>query len=163
VPPGLSLALTDERQYRPPVEDAVLEKRATNRLPAALIALGLILCGCGKSREAAVAATEQFRARVGGGRYGEIYRDATTAFRDSATEPEFIKMMDAVAKKLGKFRSASPRGWNVNMGTAGRIVTLAFTSEFEKGRAVETFVWKGRGDEMALQGYNINSPALLTY
>jgi hypothetical protein len=134
-----------------------------HRLAAGLLALGFILSGCSKSRDAAVAATEQFRVQVARGQYAEIYRDATPGFRGSISEPEFVKMMDGVSKKLGRFRSASPQGWKVNFGTGGRMITLGFASEYEKGRAVETFVWKSQGDAMALQGFNVNSRALLTY
>jgi hypothetical protein len=134
-----------------------------SRRSAAVLVLGLIVCGCGKSREAATAATEKFRARSAGGQYREIYREAAPELRASSTEPEFVKMMDGVAKKLGAFRSASQRSWNVHFGTGGRTVTLGFTSEFDKGSAVETFVWRAQGDAMVLQGYNINSPALVTY
>jgi len=134
-----------------------------NRVSAAVLVLGLILCGCGKSRDAADAATARFRVLFRAGQYGEIYRDATPEFRASITERGFVEMMDGVVKKLGPFRSASPRSWNVHFGTGGRTVTLGFASEFEKGSAVETLVWKSQGDAIALQGYNINSPALLTY
>jgi hypothetical protein len=133
------------------------------RSAPALLILGVILCGCGKSRAEAEAAVAKFRVRLGSGQYAEIYRDATPEFREKITEPEFAKMMEGVAKKLGRFRSASLQSWNLNFGTGGRTITLGFASVYEKGKAQETFGWKGSGDGMALQGYNINSSALVTY
>jgi hypothetical protein len=119
------------------------------------------LVGCGaKSREAAQAATEKFRTRVIRGAYAEIYRQTTPEFRASATEEQFEKAMKAIDKKLGRFQSAPPPGWRVNVGTGGKTVFLVYKSQFEKGGATEEFVWKPADAEPKLTGYHINSPLL---
>jgi hypothetical protein len=44
------------------------------------------------------------------------------------------------------------------VGTEGRQITLAYESEFQKGHAKETFVWRLHGDRAALIGYHVDSP-----
>jgi hypothetical protein len=135
----------------------------SRRPTVAIAALVVVACACSRSREAADAATAHFRERFSAGQYATIYQDAAPEFRASITGPEFDKMMDGVSKKLGRFRSTTQRSWNVHFGTGGKTITLGFASEFEKASAVETFVWKSQGDAIVLQGYNINSRALVTY
>jgi hypothetical protein len=135
----------------------------SRRPTSAIFAVVLIASACSKSREAANAATTQFRERFGAGQYAQIYRDAAPEFRDSITEFEFGQMMIRLSNKLGRFRSASQRSWNVHFGTGGRTITLGFASEFEKASAVEAFVWRSQGDALVLQVYKIDSPALVTY
>jgi hypothetical protein len=121
------------------------------------------LVGCGgKSREAAQAATEKFRARVMVGEYAQIYAQAEPEFRASATEEQFEKLMKAVDRKLGRWQAAGEPAWRVNIGTGGRTVLLGYKSEFEKGSASEEFVWRVKDPAPTLVGYHINSPLFLS-
>jgi hypothetical protein len=125
------------------------------------LAIGLLV-GCGgKSREAAQAATEKFRARVMVGEYAQIYGQAEPEFRASATEAQFEKLMKAVERKLGRWQAAAEPAWRVNIGTGGRTVFLGYKSEFEKGSASEEFIWRVKDPAPTLVGYHINSPAFL--
>jgi hypothetical protein len=136
--------------------------RAAACLVAAYLGAAVCLGGCaGKSRDEAQAATERFRARYVRGAYAEIYGRAAPELRASATEAQFVKLMERTSQKLGSWQSAESVGWRVNVGTAGRIVMLGFKSQFEKGVASEEFLWRIQEPEPALAGYHINSPLFL--
>jgi hypothetical protein len=130
-----------------------------------LVLGGVVLAfvvGCtGKSREAAQAATERFRARTLRGAFAEIYGAAAPDLRAAGSEEQFVKMMDVVGRKLGRWQSAEPQGWRALMGTGGRTVTLGFKSQFEKGVGHEEFQWRIQDPEPALVSYRINSPLLM--
>jgi hypothetical protein len=122
----------------------------------------LCLVGCtGKSREAAQAATEKFRARCFRGAFDEIYAAASPEFRSSMTTEQFSKFMAAVDRKLGRWQASDPPAWNVTIGTGGRAVTLGYKSDFEKGEAREQFVWRIVEPEPILVGYRIESRLLV--
>jgi len=121
-----------------------------------------LLGGCGgKSRDAARAATDKFRARCFLGSYAEIYQQSEPEFRASATEDQFEKMMHTLDRRLGRFLSGAEAGWRVNLGTGGKTVFLGYKSDFEKGSANEEFIWRVKDGAPSLVGYHINSPLLL--
>jgi hypothetical protein len=119
-----------------------------------------LLVGCGKSREAAQAATEKFHLRVIRGAYAEIYAQAAPELRAATSEDQFEKLMNVVDRRLGRFESAAEAGWRVNVGTGGKTVSLGYKSHFEKGNATEQFVWRPDEPEPKLVAYHIDSPLL---
>lgn len=122
-----------------------------------------LLAGCGgKAAEAAKAATEGFRARWLSRSYTEIYRQAAPEFRASGSEEQFTKLINAIHRKLGQWRSAEEPTWVVSTGTAGTMVMLGYKSQFEKGPATEQFVWRIKGGEARLVSYHVNSPISLS-
>jgi hypothetical protein len=123
-----------------------------------------IFAGCGltKGKEAATKAVDKFHQQFNDSKFTEIYSAATPAFKTSATEADFMKFIQAVRRKLGAFKSSTSSGWSANATTSGTFVALSFNSEFEQGRAVETFTFVVSGASATLQGYNVNSPKLVT-
>jgi hypothetical protein len=126
-----------------------------------LIALSTMGSGCAKSREAAAAATQEFRQRAFAEDWPSIYKASAPEFQKSVSETDFVKMMNGVRGKLGGWKSSRDPLWNVNVGTAGRIVTLKYESQFEKGPATENFIWRIENGHGILVGYHINSPIFL--
>jgi hypothetical protein len=126
-----------------------------------LITLSIVGSGCAKSRETAASATQEFRRRAFAEDWLSIYKGAEPDFRKSISEADFVKMMNGVHGKLGGWKSSRDPIWNVNVGTAGRIVKLRFESQFEKGPATEDFVWRIQNDQGTLLGYQINSPIFI--
>ena len=84
-------------------------------------------------REAAEAASQEFRMRLARGAYGEIVRSATPEFRSSTTESDFAKAMEDVKARLGGWQSSEEPTWRVLAGTRGQTVTLVYDSRFERG------------------------------
>jgi hypothetical protein len=70
---------------------------------------------------------------------------------------EFTKFLGAVHRKLGRVVRSEQVGWNSNMTTSGSFAQVQMATTFEQGKGMETFVYRKVGEEMKLQGYNINS------
>ena len=126
-----------------------------------LVTLSLLGSSCAKSREAAFSATQEFRRRAFAEDWLSIYKSSAPEFQKSVSEADFVKMMNGVHGKLGGWKSSRDPLWNVNVGTAGRIVTLKYESQFENAAATEDFVWRIQNDQGILVGYHINSPIFM--
>ena len=127
----------------------------------AVMAFSLLADGCAKSREAAERGTQAFRKRATSGEFASIYREAAPEFQKSATETDFVKLMEGIGRKLGAWKSSQTPAWKVFSGTGGRTVTLGYASQFENGGANEEFVWRIQGESAVLVAYHINSPLFL--
>ena len=58
-------------------------------------------------------------------------------------------------------KSSSQKGWNVNVGTAGKFITLNYSTAFAEGEASEQFVYRVADGQALLAGYHVNSKALI--
>jgi len=121
----------------------------------------LSACGLTKGKEAATKAVETFHQQFNDSKFTEIYSASTAAFKASSKEPDFMKFIEAVHRKLGPVKTATPNGWNVNTFNGVTSVVLTYNTDFEQGSGVETFTFITSGDSATLQGYNINSQALI--
>ncbi|MEK0449224.1 MAG: hypothetical protein RL088_1492 [Verrucomicrobiota bacterium] len=121
----------------------------------------LSACGLTKGKEIATKSVETFRQQFSESKFAEIYSAATPAFKASVNEANFTKFIQAVQRKLGAYKSSTQRGWKVNSINGTTSVVLNYDSVFEQGSAVETFTFIISGDSAVLQGYNVNSPALI--
>jgi hypothetical protein len=97
----------------------------------------------------------------GGAQFDQIYSDGADDLKKSTTEQSLTRLLDAVDRKLGTFKSAQSNGWSVNYNTSGTSVTMKFKTEFEKGSGVETFVYRITGGKALLAGYQINSADMM--
>ena len=126
-----------------------------------VVAIPLIASSCARARDAAEAASQEFRTRMSSGAYGEIVRSAAPEFRNATTELDFAKAMESVTTRLGAWRSSEEPTWKVYASPSGQTVTLVYTSHFERGTATEEFVWRVQQGRSALAGYHVKSPALI--
>jgi len=133
--------------------------RAT-AIAAMVAALGTGGCSASHDKSAAEAGVTRFHEMLDGGRYHDIYAGAADEFRRSASEQVATATLQRVHDRLGAFRSSQQSGWRVNVGTAGKIVRLSYSSQFASGAGVEDFVFRIEGDAPRLVGYHVNSPAL---
>lgn len=122
----------------------------------------LSACGLTKSKDVAVKFVDAFHQQFNDSKFGEIYSASTPAFKSAANEPEFMKFIGAVRTKLGPVKGASQNGWKVNSINGVTSVVLTYKTDFEKGSADETFTFIVSGESAAIQGYNVNSPTLIT-
>jgi hypothetical protein len=122
----------------------------------------LAACGLGKGKEVATKSVETFHQQFNDSKFTEIYTAATPALKTATNEADFMKFIQAVRRKLGAVKSTSQQGWNVNTFNGVKSVVLTHKTEFEQGSAVETFTFIISGESATLQGYNVNSPALIT-
>jgi Protein of unknown function (DUF4019) len=122
----------------------------------------LTACGLTKGNEVATKSVNTFHQQLNDSKFKEIYSSTAPAFKTASKEADFTKMLQAVHRKLGTVRSATQEGSNVNMFNGVTRIVLTYKTVFEQGSAIETFTFVTSGDSATLQGYNINSSALIT-
>ena len=120
-------------------------------------------CGSGilQGQKLASVAVQHFHEQLNAGRYEDIYQEATEGFRGGSKREELVKFLTAVHAKLGNAGAPSAGSINVNATPGGTFVTTQYNTKFEKGDATETFTWLKTAGTLKLQGYNIQSNALI--
>ena len=126
----------------------------------AVAAVLLSACSAGGDISAADAAVGTFHDRLNDEQFGVIYAQSDPAFKSAAPETETLKFLSSVRAKLGRYKSGKRNSWRVNYGTNAGTIIL-FDSEFEKGKAQETFTFRN-GPKALLVGYNVNSAIFVT-
>src|SRR5262245_24362194 len=112
---------------------------------SAALAIPLAAKSCETSRVSAEDATGQFHERLARGAYSEIVQSAAPEFQKVTTVQDFSTAMETVKQHLGLWQSSEPPTWRVLAGWSARTVTLVYSSRFERGTAVEEFVWRLTG------------------
>ena len=130
-----------------------------------IVALALsvvVSCGAFDGAAKAQTAADTFHQQFNDEKYGDIYDNASAAFKQATTRDDLTQLLQAVHRKLGAFSKASVTNTNVFTSTSsGTTVTLTYTSEYADGRATETFKYAiGTGDAFLI-AYNISSPTLI--
>jgi hypothetical protein len=126
-----------------------------------VVVIPLIAMSCSRARETAEAASQEFRARITRSAYSDIVKSAAPEFQNATTELDFANTMEGVKQLLGPWQSSEAPTWKVFAGISGQTVTLVYKSHFERGAAIEEFVWRIQGGRPALRGYHVKSSALV--
>ena len=129
----------------------------------ALVLALVLVAGCSASQDT-TAAKEQvahFRELMAAQQFGQIYAEASDDLKKTTREQDLVNLLSAIDRKLGAVKTAADNGWKVDFNTAGTRITLSFKTEYERGTAIETFVYRMREGRPQLAGYNINSTALI--
>jgi hypothetical protein len=122
-----------------------------------VVIVPLVAISCSRTRDAAEAASREFRTRVTSGAYAEIVRSAAPEFQNATTGADFATAMEAIKQRLGAWQSSEAPTGKVLAGISGRTVTLVYNSHFERGTAVEEFVWRVQHGRPALAGYHVKA------
>ena len=125
------------------------------------IALSVSGCGMFKGKKAAEQAVADFHALYNDGKVAEIYSAGHSKFKGATTEKQFLELMGAVQRKLGKVTQTSNVGFNVRTFNLTTMVILNQNTTFEQGTGTEIFTFEMNGDKAVLVGYNINSKDLI--
>lgn len=128
----------------------------------ALIVVGSSCSAFTKGKGNAEAAVAHFHDLYNAGRFREIYTQTDEEFKKSATEADFVALLEGLRRKLGTVKQASPAGWRVNSTPMGTMVSLGYNVEFTEGKGTEQFVYRLREDKALLVNYNVNSRLLIT-
>ena len=123
----------------------------------------LAILGCSAKADIAASerAVEEFRALLAAQQYEKIYSGSSSELKQSVSQADLDKLLDAIHRKLGKVSAAQPNAWHVNVNTAGTFVTLGYQTTFERGDATERFVYRIEDGKARLVSYQINSLALV--
>jgi hypothetical protein len=139
----------------------------TNALRMAVIcAASVLFSSCGsstKSLELAKQNVEQFHSELDSGQYAAVYAARDEKFHQATTESDFVKLLDAVHRKLGNVQQANLRNTGVAwFAGQGATVTLVYYTKFAEGAGTEQSIWHIKDNGAALYGYHINSNELVT-
>jgi Protein of unknown function (DUF4019) len=149
------------------MENVMYWPRSTVKAAFILVAiLGLasfvISCGSGTQVKNAEQGVNQFHSQLDSEQYQAMYAASDDGLHKTATEADFVSLLQAVHHKLGKIQSSQRRNYQVNYSTGqGTVVTLVYDTNFDGGAGTEQFVWHLRSDQPVLLGYHINSNALI--
>lgn len=135
--------------------------RSFRKVLAPVVALLCAACAGGVSTAAAEKEVAEFHARYDAGQFAQIWTDADDSFRGSTAEPDFLRFIGAVHRKLGAVQETKVVGTNTFYGTGGTRITLVHETTFKSGKGTEQFVLRMDGDSARLVGYHINSNALV--
>jgi len=124
--------------------------------------LFIVACGAQKDLAAADTAVARFHQQLDSQDYVTLYVQADQKFRDATKQDDFVALMTAVHKKLGRVGNVARKGFFVNYNTSGSQIRVNYTTKFGDGDAEEQVVGSKKGDNLALLGYHINSNALIT-
>jgi len=131
----------------------------------AFAALLLVVLGCGAIKEgkpAAESAVVEFHSRLNEEKYKEIYETSHQQLKDVSSEEDMTKRLSAVRTKLGQVVESKTQTWNVGNFNLTTTVRMIQNTQFEHGKADETFIFVIEESKAVLQTYNINSMDLIT-
>jgi hypothetical protein len=130
-------------------------------LPALLFSAALAACSFSVDTKKIEMEIQQFHELLDAGKSAAIYESAGEELKKASTREDFVALLDAVHRKLGEFKSASQKGWNMNYSTSGKFITLNYDTTYAEGKAAEQFVYHVTDEETLLVGYHVNSNALI--
>lgn len=110
----------------------------------------------------AAAAIVDFHKQFNDQKFKELYAASHADMKAAATETDFVKLLEAIHRKLGKHVKSTESGWRVNSHNFTTYVVSTQSSEYEQGKGTETFTYVVSDGVCKLQGYHINSQDMMT-
>lgn len=129
-----------------------------------VLSLAVFASGCGgmlKGEEAAEKSAADFHKLYNDGKFSEIYSSSDSKFKSETTEKQFLELMSAVQRKLGKVTQTSTPNINIRTFNFTTTVILNKKTTFEQGTGMEVFTFQMDGGKAVLVGYNIDSKDLI--
>jgi len=129
----------------------------------------IVLCLAGfackaytEGKPAAESAVSTFHAQLNDGQFDSIYEASDQMLKDATSHEDILKLFNAVHNKLGNVTDSKAVNWQVGNYNLTTTVTMVYETTFEKGKAVENFVFVIDGKQAKLAGWHINSNELIT-
>jgi opacity protein-like surface antigen len=129
-------------------------------LLAAALLFAAAGCSAGEDKSAAEQAVAGFHQALDSGRFEALYDGSSADLKRASSKEDFLRLLDAVHRKLGNVQESKQVGWRVNYATGGSVVDLVYETRFAAGKGREEFVYRA-GKQPSLLGYNINSSDLI--
>ncbi len=125
------------------------------------IAAALSACSMAKDVPAATVEIDRFHASLNAGRFEPVWQAAAPDLKTASPEPAFVRLLYAVHRKLGAFKSGKATGFNENVSGAGTFVSIGYASSYQRGSAIEQFIYRIGEGRPTLAGYHVSSDALI--
>jgi len=116
-------------------------------IPLALITVALSGCDMLKDKSIAEEAVTDFHQKLNDGNFQPLYSNADDALKSAATEKDFLALLGAIHKKLGKVQSSSETNFSINDVNFVTKIVLVYDTKFDGGDATETFTYRLSGDQ----------------
>jgi hypothetical protein len=123
--------------------------------------LALAACNPVANLNAADSQIAKIHAAYSRGNAGAIYAMTGPQFRASFSRAQMDELVDVLNVRLGAIKSSERTSFNVNTTPAGTFTTITMSTQFAKGDGQEDFVFSGKGDDMKLEGWHVQSPRLM--
>lgn len=142
-------------------------KRVLWKWFAAVLALilALLIWQCGSTlvqgRKLDDAAVRRFHEQLNAGDFEGIYHEADQAFKTDLGHDESIRFLQGIHKKLGLAGSEARLNIRVETNPGGTFLTTQYSTMFDAGSATEIFTWVKSAGTLKLDGYHIQSNALI--
>lgn len=131
---------------------------------ATALILVFLMWQCGSAlvqgRKLADAAVRHFHEQLNAGDYEGICREADQGFGNQGHD-EAIRFLEAVHRKLGLAGTETRLNIRVETNPGGTFLTTQYSTMFAAGTATEMFTWVKSGGTLKLNGYHIQSKALV--
>jgi hypothetical protein len=133
------------------------------RVLLVLATLVLALAGCSMAADTAAAeqGVPKFHEMLDAARFDDIWTQCADDMKNASTQADFVALLEAVHRKLGRTKSSSKVSWAENASTSGTFVTLVYKTSYDGGDAQEQFVFRIRDKTALLAGYHVSSNALI--
>ncbi|HTU32771.1 MAG TPA: DUF4019 domain-containing protein [Candidatus Acidoferrum sp.] len=132
---------------------------------AVISTAALFVCSCGSMTKDTTLAKEAvvgFHAQLDSGQYTVLYEAADPKLHSITSEPDFVKFLDAVHRKLGAVRGSNLQNWRAGWYAGqGTTIVLTYNTSFAAGSGTEQFTWHIDNNRALLYGYHINSADLI--
>lgn len=124
----------------------------------ALSAAVLVLSGCSgpASVQAAREKVDAFHKQFNAGEYGAIWDAAGAEIQGNSPREQFVQGLEGVHQFWGDAKATSQVSWGYSDNDNGSYSKVVMKTDFEKGRAYETFAFRNFGEEQKLAEYSIN-------
>ena len=104
-------------------------------------------------------ATREFHSSLNSQEYRQVLGTADEAFRSAQSVAQFESSAESNLERFGPFIDGTLTYKHVNVGAGGTVVSLQYTSEFQKGWACEELRWRIVDGVPRLLAYSI-APAV---
>ncbi|MDB6054742.1 MAG: hypothetical protein JWN25_2265 [Verrucomicrobiales bacterium] len=129
-----------------------------------MLGICILAVSCGglvNGKQIAEHGVVDFHAVFNEGQVRDIYAASGARLKNSVTEKDFLKLLEAVYLKLGKVTTSTTTGFKVMARNLTTTVVLSQKTTFEYGSATETFSYEIRGETPVLISYQIISNDLI--
>ncbi|MEM9086257.1 MAG: hypothetical protein AAGB23_10080 [Pseudomonadota bacterium] len=126
-----------------------------------LLALGLGACNPVENIDEAADQIDRFQSHFSYGDVDEMYLMASPSFRKSTSLAELRDQVGVISLRLGPVETTERTSFNINTTPAGTRTVITMQTRFEQGEGVETYTFVGNGENMRLEGWNVNSNRLM--
>jgi hypothetical protein len=105
-------------------------------------------------------AVAHFHAQFNAGADEAIYQESSPRFREATKLADFVQYNTLLRAKLGANQGVTQTGFNVNFDNGNTFLVLKYHATFQKGLAVESFVFDLNGREPRLLHFDVYAPGM---